>query len=278
MLQSDQTTNLRASEDHNRGLNEVDATIVSLERPSAHTLRIGIRLASSAEDPGWTLPNVAFRIHLDDLSGAVSRIYTARSFWAQQCRVEFDVVLHAADSPMMRWAAQARVGAGFRLTGPRGNITIPAANGRPVALFLDDAAIPALHSILHQWPAGTTGQGWIATDDTHAFAELPRIPGLQLHRLALEGPAAQLLLQQARQLPAPESHVVWGAGERDEMRAIRQYFHASVGLAKEDVAIAGYWKRGTSNTEMDARRQQAYGKFIAAGGTLAEWDDLAVAM
>lgn len=278
MLQKDQTTIPRASEDHNRGLHEVDATIVSLDRPSVHTLRVGIALATSFEDPGWTLPNVAFRVHLDDRTGAVSRIYTARRFSAPQARVEFDVVRHGADSPMMRWAARARVGDALRLTGPRANIHIPAARGRRVALFLDDAAIPALYSVLHQWPAGTQGSGWIATDDTHALAELPRIAGLELHRVPLQAPAAQLLLQQARQLPDAAGHVVWGAGERDEMRAIRQHFHTVVGLAKEDVAIAGYWKRGASNTEMDVLRQQAYVKFIAEGGTLAEWDDLAIAI
>ncbi|MBS7781442.1 siderophore-interacting protein [Acidovorax sp. CCYZU-2555] len=278
MLPKDQAITPRASEDHNRGLHEVDATVISLDLPSAHTLRVGIALATSADDPGWTLPNVAFRIHLDDRTGAVSRIYTARSFSAVQARVEFDVVRHGADSPMMRWAAFARVGDALRLTGPRANIQIPEARGRRVALFLDDAAIPALHSILHQWPAGTQGQGWIATDDTHALAELPRIAGLQLHRVPLQAPGAQLLLQQARQLPDAASHVVWGAGERDEMRAIRQHFHTLVGLGKEDVAIAGYWKSGASNTEIDAQRQAAYGKFIAAGATLAEWDDLAIAI
>lgn len=263
------------SQDHDRGLHEVDACVVSLSHPCARTLRVGAELATSADDPGWTAPNVAFRIQLEEEGRSISRIYTARAFSPALARVEFDVVLHGADSPMMRWAAAAQVGRRLRLIGPRANITIPRSKGRPVALFLDDSAIPALHSILQQWPQGITGTGWIATEDTHALAELPRVPGLQLHRLPAQ---ADVLLHQARQLADPCAHIVWGAGERDEMRAIRQYFHAEAGLAKEDVAIAGYWKRGASNTEIDARRQDAYRQFLAAGGTLAEWDDLAIAI
>lgn len=146
------------------------------------------------------------------------------------------------------------------------------------AVFADDSAIPALYSVLKHWPSGITGVGWIATDDTHALGELPRIPGLQLHRIPVQGGPADALLHQARELPNPTGHVVWGAGERDEMRAIRHHFQTTVGLAKQDVAIAGYWKRGASNTEIDAHRMAAYQKFIAAGGTLADWDDLAIAI
>lgn len=263
-------------EQHNRGLHEVGATVLGLIQPSSHILRVSLRLGDSAEDPGWALPNVAFRLHLEEGGRAISRIYTVRRFSAPAARVEFDVVMHGADSPMMRWAARARVGDTLRLTGPRSNITLPAANGRPVALFLDDSALPALYSVLQQWPAGVTGAGWIATDDAHALAELPRVPGLALHPLSPRGRPVDLLLQQARLLPDAARHVVWGAGERDEMRALRQHFHTVVGLRKEDVAIAGYWKRGASNTEIDAHRQDAYRKFVAAGGQLADWDDLAV--
>ena len=265
-------------EAHQRGLHQVDATIVSLQRPSPHTLRVGMHLGDAGDDPVWDEANVAFRVYPDLQAPTVSRVYTVRSFEPQARCAEFDVLMHGADSPMMRWAAQAGIGQQVRLTGPRANIVLPGSPGRPVAMFCDDSGLPALYSILQRWPAGMTGLGWIASDDVHGLAELPPVPGLQLQRLPLQGPGRDLLLQQARQLVAPERYVIWGAGERDEMRALRKYFQAEQGLDKADVAIAGYWKRGASNTDIDAERQSAYQKFTAAGGQLADWDDLGIAL
>ena len=265
-------------QEHQRGLHQVDATIVSLLRPSAHTLRVGMQLGEVGDDPVWDAANVAFRVYPDAQAPALSRVYTVRSFVPQTRCAEFDVVMHGGDSPMMRWAAQAAVGQRLRLTGPRVNIVLPRAQGRPVALFCDDSGLPALYSILQRWPAGMRGVGWIASDDLHGLAELPSVAGLELQRLPLQGQGCDVLLQQALQLVTPEGYVVWGAGERDEMRAIRKYFQAEKGMDKADVAIAGYWKRGASNTEIDAERQNAYQKFTAAGGKLADWDDLGIAL
>lgn len=263
-------------QEHQRGLHQVDATIVSLQRPSSHTLRVGMHLGDVGNDPVWDEANVAFRVYPDLQAPAVSRVYTVRSFAPQTRCAEFDVVMHGGDSPMMRWAAQATIGQQVRLTGPRVNIVLPASNGRPVAMFCDDSGLPALYSILQRWPAGLGGVGWIASDDVHGIAELPSVPGLQLQRLP--GHGRDQLLQQARQLEDAAGHVIWGAGERDEMRAIRKYFQSELGMDKADVSIAGYWKRGASNTEIDAERQSAYQKFTAAGGKLADWDDLGIAL
>lgn len=52
------------------------------------------------------------------------------------------------------------------------------------------------------------------------------------------------------------------------MRAIGQHFHHVAGLSKEQVLVAGYWKRGVSNTEIDQRRRQSVGQLIANDGTL----------
>lgn len=277
-LLSSRSSSLQAprDEEHQRGLHQVDATITSLTRPSAHTLRVGMHLGSVGDDPVWAEANVAFRVYPDALAPGVSRVYTVRSFAPQTRCAEFDVVMHGDNSPMMRWAAQAAIGQQVRLTGPRVNIVLPKASGRPVAIFCDDSGLPALYSILQRWPAGTSGVGWIASDDGHGVAELPQVRGLKLHRLL--GHGRDLLLQQARQLVAPADYVVWGAGERDEMRALRKFFQTEIGLGKADVAIAGYWKRGASNTEIDAERQSAYQKFTAAGGKLADWDDLGIAL
>ncbi|WP_083411840.1 siderophore-interacting protein [Janthinobacterium sp. 1_2014MBL_MicDiv] len=268
---------LRSAE-HDRSLHEVTAAVSAIARPVPSVLRVTASLARSGDDANWSLPNVAFRIHLDGADhGGTSRIYTVRSYDAATAALTFDIVLHAHTSPMMRWGAGLRVGDTFRLTGPRPQFTVADGNGRKVALFLDETGIPALYAMLEQWPANVAGIGWVVTDDAAAFDELPAVPGLQLQRLgsahvAPDGPLAA----QASKLANPHDYVIWGAGERDEMRALRQHFRIKAGLAKEQVLVAGYWKRGVSNTEIDARRRASFDRLIANGGTLADFDDLAV--
>ncbi|MFK4875208.1 siderophore-interacting protein [Novosphingobium sp. ZW T3_23] len=264
-------TRLRG-EDHDRGLHEVRAVVEAIERPSFSIVRIATRLVSSAEDPNWAQPNVAFRIRLGGEYGDVSRIYTVRDYDGAG-RFTFDVVLHEGASPMMRWVSALNTGDSFELTGPRPHIGIPETTGRKVALFVDETGIPALYSLLRQWPAGVAGKGWIATKDAQVFAELPHVDGLELVRVA--GGEADVLLSHAKAIADAATWAVWGAGERGEMRAIRQHF-AALGLAKQDIAIAGYWRRGVSNTEIDARRKEDYERVLSRGGTLADYDDLAV--
>lgn len=270
-------TALRNAE-HDRALHAATATVTGIARPVPSVLRVTARLERSGDDANWALPNVAFRIHLDGPAYAgASRIYTVRSFDAPAAAFTFDIVLHEHASPMMRWGHGLRTGDVFRLTGPRPQFIVAGGSAKKIALFLDETGIPALYAMLQQWPAGAAGIGWVVTDDAQAFEELPAVPGLALQRLgtarvAPDGPLAA----QARALPDPQDYAIWGAGERDEMRAIRQHFRNVAGLDKEQVLVAGYWKRGVSNTDIDARRQHSFELLIANGGTLADFDDLAV--
>ena len=60
------------------------------------------------------------------------------------------------------------------------------------------------------------------------------------------------------------------------MRAIRAHFRKTVGLAKDDVVVFGYWKRGVSTTEIDQNRLRNYTSILENGGALADIDDLAI--
>lgn len=215
-----------------------------------YLIHIGARLVSSVDDPNWSQSNVAFRIHLGSYHGHVSRIYTVRDDDGAG-GFTFDVVLHEGTSPMMRWTSALNIGDSFELTGPRPHIGIPETVGRKVALFLDETGIPALYSLLRQWPAGIGGTGWIATRDAQAFAELPEVEGLELVRVEGE---AEVLLSHAKRLDDVAGWAVWGAGERREMRAIRQHF-AALGLDKQDIAIAGYWRRHPCRLRRPCRRK-----------------------
>lgn len=262
------------SEDHNRGLQLDTATVRAIQEVTPELVRVTLAVPGLGTEPLWERPNVAMRFYLDERFGSTSRIYTVRSASVAEGTVEVDVVRHGADSPMMQWLATLALGDTVEYGGPRPHFTIPEAGGREVVLFADATSLPALYAILEQADPGLTGRGWVATDDEIAFAELPVLSGLTLTRLRPgRGFGAQLAT-----VADPKSVVVWGAGERDEMKQVRSFFRTDSGLAKDDVAVFGYWKRGTTNSEIDAQRLVAYERVLADGGTVAELDDLALAI
>ncbi|WP_440312316.1 siderophore-interacting protein [Leucobacter chromiireducens] len=262
------------SADHNRGLQLDTATVRGIETVTPQLARVVLEVPGLNEEPLWLRPNVAIRFYLDERFGATSRVYTVRAADPATSTVEVDVVRHGAASPMMQWLDSLSIGDTVEFGGPRPHFSIPERADRDVVLFADATSIPALYAILQQADPATSGRGWIATDDEVAFAELPQLPGLTLTRIA---PGAGFATQLG-EVSDPARVVVWGAGERDEMRQIRSFFRTDAGLAKDDVAVFGYWKRGTTNSEIDAKRLAAYEEALAAGGTVTELDDLALAI
>lgn len=260
------------SSDHNRGLVLGTATVRNIADITPELARVVLHIDGLSDEPLWTAPNVAIRFDLDARFEASTRVYTVRSADLAADTIEVDVVRHGAHSPMMQWLQSLRIGDTVSFGGPRPHFPIP--EGRSVAIFADATAIPALYAILMQARPDLSGVGWVATGDAAAFAELPELPGLALARIA---PGAGF----SAQLASIHLHgdlVVWGAGERDEMRAVRSFFRSEHGLAKDDVAVFGYWKRGTTNTQIDEQRLAAYEKLLADGGSLADLDDLALAI
>lgn len=82
------------SADHNRGLNDVLATVEAMERPSDHLLRITARLSESTDDPTWSRPNVTVRMNLGPGFDDASRVYTVSSYDSASGSIVIDVVLH----------------------------------------------------------------------------------------------------------------------------------------------------------------------------------------
>lgn len=262
------------SADHNAGMQRTVGTVRSVSQPSRELARVTLEIPGLRHDPGWLRPNAALRFYLSPEFGEVSRVYTVRSADTEHETIDVDVVLHGEASPMMVWVTTIRPGDTVELVGPRPHSLLPDHPERPVALFLDATAVPALYSILRSAPETLHGVGWVATDDEIAFDELPRVTGLDLRRIPLGSDfAAQL-----RELEDPASYVVWGAGERDAMKQIRAFFRKECGLSKDEVSVFGYWKRGASNTDIDANRLKHYEAVLASGGTVGDLDDLDLAI
>lgn len=263
--------------DHDRGLQALQVTVVSMTRPCDTLLRITAQLPPEPPLAPWLRANTAVRIQLGAAFGDVSRIYTVRSVDAQARRFVFDVVLHPSPGPMLAWVNALQSGDRFALTGPRPHLQVPQRAGASALLFADASALPAVHALLLQWPPGQRADVWVSIDDAAAVDELPAVAGVHVHRIA--APSADQptpLLRTARACaPGIRMPVVWAAGEREEMRELRRWFLQHLGLERDDVAVAGYWKRGETTTDTDLRRRRNYEQVLARGGGLQDVDDLA---
>ncbi|GAC67298.1 putative siderophore-interacting protein [Gordonia soli NBRC 108243] len=261
-----------AGDDHSRELQTVAARVVELFRPSPALLRVVLDIGAAASDGTWARPNVAVRLNLGPEFDDVSRVYTVRDADLATAQITVDVVQHGAPGPMMRWSAAVQVGDELRLVGPRPHFLAPEGESATV-LFADDSALPALYEILRAWPSGRRAVAYVASEDDVAVAELPRTVDVAVESVGVD---VGSLLAAAVAVPAPSQHVVWAAGERDEMRSIRTHFRSNVGLGKDDVAVFGYWKRGVSTTDIDRVRLATYQDLLARGKGLADLDDLAL--
>lgn len=257
-------------DDHMRDMERLEMEVVRVDRPHTTIARVTGRIAPLRPAP-WATPNVAVRIEVESPEGArpISRVYTVRSFDAERLEIEIDFVMHGADSPAMRWLAAATPGARVWMTGPRAHFVPPSDTGRQVAILADDTAIPAVHAILAAWPEGVEGTVWLDTNEPGLVDELPDAPGVVCH-IQPQGP--DRLLAAAQTLDDPARWIVWAAGERQEMRRIRALLN-SRGFTRDDIQILGYWRRGTTSSELDRIRLEQYETLRASNLPLEEFDD-----
>ncbi|WP_199252736.1 siderophore-interacting protein [Chachezhania sediminis] len=265
-------------DDHIRDMERTAMEVVAIGRPFASVARVTGRVPSDRPE-AWARPNVAIRIDVETPEGErpVNRIYTVRSFDAATSLIEIDFVLHEDDSPAMRWLAKTRPGDTASLIGPRNHFVPPCPPGRKTAIFADDTAIPAVYAILSAWPVGAEGEVWVETATREAFDELPDIPGVSRHLLLRRADMApgtgRLLIGAATDaLADPAGWTLWAAGERQEMKDMRSHFQAA-GMARADIQILGYWRLGTSSSDLDRIRLTVYEAIRARNLPMEALDD-----
>jgi len=264
---------------HMRDAEHTEMTIEKIERPFRSVVRVTARITPADVAP-WHMPNHAIQIEIEASEGErpVSRAYTVRSFDEARGLLEIDFVMHEHDSPAMRWLARTGKGTTVRLTGPRPHFMPAYKQGRKAAMFADETAIPAVYSILRNWPLGIKGAVHVETSERPAFEELPHVEGVSLNLLlrAANEPSGMTgrLEAAAKAIPDPGDWTIWVAGERQEARAIRRHFIETCKLSRQDVRAAGYWKRGVSSSEIDRRRVRHFEAVISKGGDLLGFEDL----
>lgn len=275
---------LTSQQDHERDMELVELEVISVTLASPSVKRVLGRIKPAAVEP-WLHSNTAVRIdvEVDDRGNRVNRIYTIRSFSPERLEVEIDFVLHEDNSPAMRWLSAAGPGTRVMMKGPRAHQIPNFGSGKPLALFADDTAIPAVYAMLQAWPADApAAEVFVDTADAEAYGALHFPPDVRGHLLLRDagqhaGTAFSLIAAARQLMQEPLAWSVWACGERDEMIELRRFLREA-GLLREDMRIMGYWRRGMSNSEMDRLRLQAYERILAEGKGVEEFRDSEVAL
>ncbi|SSS28272.1 bauF [Acinetobacter baumannii] len=255
-------------------------TIVSIQTPYPSIVRIQGKI-NTLQPELWQAPNLAIRLIVSNPPEGqpISRVYTVRSFNPINAQIEIDFVKHEDLSPAMEWLNSAQVGTKIGLIGPRPHFIPNFTAKKHVVMFADDTAVPALYSILKQWELGISADIFIESFEKDIASQLPELEHVKIHSFHKEHHSSQkgLLLKAAFTLENYENITIWAACERNEARALRQFFLEDQQLNKNDVRIAGYWRDGVSSSELDKLRAQHYQEHIQQGKTLNEYDDLDLA-
>ncbi|HEU5099402.1 MAG TPA: siderophore-interacting protein [Roseiflexaceae bacterium] len=172
------------------------------------------------------------------------RTYTPRRFDPAVPELDVEFVLHG-DGPASAWAAQAKEGQALILAGPGPNYQIdPDADW--FLLAGDDAALPAIETILDALPAQARVRVLLEVADEHERRPLSTAAQLYitwLHRGADQVDAALEEAVRALQLPAGNGRIYVGC-EAAAMRRIRKHLLQERGLNPAAIVTRGYWKLG----------------------------------
>jgi NADPH-dependent ferric siderophore reductase len=189
----------------------------------------------------------------------ISRTYTPRRWRPDALELDIDFVTHG-DGPGSTWARNAEPGRFAAVSSPKSAYAIDP----PVSRYIiagDDAAVPAIGTILEALPAHARAEVYLEVDDAGEQQQLDSAAATDivwLHRGAGHEAASGLLIEQTlRALPLPDAEThIFVACEASVMRDIRRYLLNERGLGRSQVYTHGYWKLGEANHPDGDRGQE----------------------
>jgi NADPH-dependent ferric siderophore reductase len=198
------------------------------------------------------------------------RTYTVRAFDPAAAELTIDFVHHGDSGLAGPWAAAAQPGDVLRLLGPGGAYAPdPAADWH--LLVGDEAAIPAIAAALERVPAGVPVHVILQVGGAAEEQPLESPGDLRLSWLHRAGEGTDQLLAAVRALEFPAGRVhAFVHGEAAEVRELRRHLLGERGVARDDLSVSGYWRRGRDEEgfrvykQEQAAAEEADGK-IAAG-------------
>ncbi|GAA3880591.1 siderophore-interacting protein [Leifsonia kafniensis] len=174
------------------------------------------------------------------------RTYTALHPDAEAGTIDIDFVVHGDEGIAGPWAANAQVGDTLIANGPGGAYTpAPAADWH--LLVGDESALPAVAAALEALPSDAVVRvvALVESADHEPQLTLPADGSVTfVHRNG--GAAGEQLEEAVRAVDWLSGRVhAFVHGEAEEiMHGVRPYLRTERGLARDQLSISGYWRRG----------------------------------
>ncbi|MGW1884572.1 siderophore-interacting protein [Streptomyces sp. NPDC001970] len=184
------------------------------------------------------------------------RSYTLRACDALHGTIDIDFALHGDPGPATRWAQSARPGDTLGMFGPSAYFARPMELGAAewVLLAGDEAALPAIGTVLEWLPAGTRALVYAEVADAAEEQRFETESAVTVHWLHRNGRPAGPggpLVDAVRAAAFPSGQVyAWLGGEASVVRALRRHLVGERGVDKRAIDFAGY--RRLSLTQDDA--------------------------
>ncbi len=196
----------------------------------------------------------------------IVRTYTALFPDVDAGTLAIDFVVHGDEGVAGPWAQRAAAGDVLLANGPGGAYR-PDADADWHLLVGDESAVPAIAAALAVLPEDAVVRVVVLVDSAADEPDLP-IPAkgelVFVHRDA--GSGDDRLVAAVQALDWPQGRVdVFAHGEAQEiMHNVRPYLFGERGLARDQVSVSGYWRRGRSEEgfrewKSDLARQEADG-------------------
>ncbi|WP_114635528.1 siderophore-interacting protein [Vibrio splendidus] len=196
---------------------------------------------------------------LNDGERPTMRTYTIRQYNPVEKWIEVDFVRHITTDLQCgfaaRWAMNAKVGDTVSVAGP-GLIQGLNLESNWFFLVADMTSLPALSAKVKSLPEHATGHAVIQINSAADKQQLEAPKGIKVTWL-IEDETEETLSQTVRNSEWLDGQVsIWTACEFESMRELRQYFRNDKEVAKENIYISSYWKRGVTEDGHKVLKQQ----------------------
>ncbi|MYT93680.1 SIP domain-containing protein [Streptomyces sp. SID8359] len=194
-----------------------------------------------------------------------TRSFTVRSYDRERNVMAVDFVLHGEGGPAARWGAAARPGDVLGMVGPSSLYARPLPAARRMLLAGDEAALPAVATVLEALPAGTSAIVYAEVADAAEERELPPAAGGAEVRWVHRDRGGSLVAA-VREAGAALDGVdaAWVAGEASAVRDLRRHLVGERRLPRNAVEFSGYWRRALTQDDAPTEEDLAWAAERAA--------------
>ncbi|MFJ5045340.1 siderophore-interacting protein [Streptomyces sp. NPDC088719] len=196
------------------------------------------------------------------------RSFTVRAYDRERNVMAVDFVLHGDGGPASRWGAAARPGDVLGMVGPSSLYARPLPAARRMLLAGDEAALPAIATVLETLPAGTGAVVFAEVADAAEERELPAAAGGSEVRWVHRDRGGSLEAAVREAGPVLDGvDAAWVAGESSAVRALRRHLVEERHLPKPAVEFSGYWRRALTQDDAPTKEDLAWAAERAADGS-----------